>query len=276
MSEKNSKYVAIDGTVIKFRRNNVFLGLSNLRDFTWTPRVSNNKITGFDTEILSQKSIPIYIKGNNPELRNFVFETFEKDVLYKKANPKTRKSGRLYIGDYYICGFFISNTNSPYLHQSIYLKRDMTFVATSKWIKEQRFTFIAKKEQTEIPGHDYPFDFPIDFGSSYITPKFDNDALLSSKFKLTINGPVCSPIIYINNNPYNVDTVVEDGETLTIDSMNKEVYITRQNGKIQNCFSLRSTGIFEPIAAGRGQIIYSENVNIELIIYDERSEPKWI
>lgn len=276
MSEKKSKYVSIDGTVIEFRKNKIYLGLSNLRDFAWTPRVSNNRITGFDAEILAQKSVPIYIEGRNFELRNFVFETFEKDVLYKKANPKTKKSGKLFIGDYYICGFFIANTNSPYLNHSRYLKREMTFVATSRWIREQRFTYIADEERIEIPGHDYPFDFPIDFGSRYIVPKFENNALVSSKFKLTINGPVCSPIIYINDNPYNVDVVVEPGETLTIDSFNKEIYITKANGKTQNCFAFRSNGIFEAIVSGKGKIVYSNDCNIELIIYDERSEPKWI
>lgn len=279
MSE-SAKYVAIDGTELIFRDNGtLFMGLSNLRHFSRTAYLRNNRIYSFKKEASSVIPVPIYITSSDTEYRNKVFEVFERDVLYKNKHPTTKLAGRIYIGDYFLPGFFCSSEPGNYLVNHRVLKKTMSFVTDAEaWLKEEKFTFIGTMPQTDESGLDYSHDYPMDYRASFKNFVFENNSVGESKFEMIISGPIVNPSVAINDNIYNVDVTLSDNEFLTIDSFNKQVFLTASNGSIINCFNERNRGsnIFEPIAAGTNVVTFNQSINMQLTLIHERSEPEWI
>lgn len=279
MSE-SAKYVAIDGTELIFRDKGVlFMGSSDLRHFSRQAYLRNNRVYSFKKETSTVISVPIYITTSDPDYRNKIFEVFEKDVIYKNKHPTTKLSGRIYIGDYFLPGFFCSSALGTYLVNHKVLKKTMSFVTDAEgWIREEKFTFIGTAVQSEESGLDYLHDYSLDYGISFSNFVFKNNAVGDSKFVIKISGPVVNPSITINNNVYNVNVTLSNNELLTIDSFNKEVYLTTSNGKNTNCFSERNinSNIFEPISPGTNVITFNQKINMELTLIQERSEPEWI
>ena len=86
------------------------------------------------------------------------------------------------------------------------------------WIKE-KFLSYSIFEGTENGFLKFPFDFPFEFsGQKKGVATLNNDHYVEVDFKLTIYGPVVNPIIYIGDNPYKINTTVEENEYLVIDS----------------------------------------------------------
>ena len=71
---------------------------------------------------------------------------------------------------------------------------------------------------------------------------------------------------------------LSDNEYLTIDSMTKTIVLTKYDGQKENCFHLRNreSYIFEPIPPGENIITWNGAFGFDVILLDERSEPKWI
>lgn len=277
MSEK-AKYVSIDGTEVNFSRNNLYMGESNLRSYSRSVNLKNNQVFSITKDKFSPIQIPVYIKSNSAEFRNRFFEIIEKDVIYKNENPKSKKTGRLYIGDYYLPGFFISASSSYYLLMKNFLSKQLVFVPSHEnWIREKVFTIFGSDSSEEDVGIEFPFDFPFDYESNNKLTVINNDSISASKFKIIITGPAGNPCISIGNAMYNVDVYLLENEYLTIDSFNEEIFITTQSGQKVNCFSKinENFNIYEPIAPGKISISTNQNMCVEITLYQERSEPEW-
>lgn len=280
MSEK-IKYRAINGKEIIFRDNGkIFIGESALRSFRRNPIIRCSRLYGFEDEDVSGIDIPIFITTADPEFRNYVFDVFEKDLDYKKKWPKTARSGRLYIGDYYLPGFFTSSRSEYYLTHRHLLKKTMTFVPTyGKWINENKLAIVGVfNDEAELQGYDHPVDYDFDYGSSLKNYSITNNSLSACNFKIDISGPASNPSVLIGENIYNVDVTLLQGEMLTIDSRIKKVTLTSVNGQTVNCYSdcNENFDIFEKIATGYNNIAVNQNIGIEITLFQERSEPEWI
>lgn len=278
MSEK-AKYVSIDGTELNFGSNKLYMGESGIRGYNRSVNVKNNQIYSLTKDRFSLIQIPCYIKSDSTEFRNRFFDVIEKDVIYKNENPKSKKTGKLYIGDYYLPGFFISASSSYYLVMKHFLSKQLVFVPSyENWIREKKYTIVGCNTTDAEGGVEFPFDFPFDYSTNQQTVLIDNNSISKSKFKMVVSGPASNPSISIGSSLYSVDVVLLKGEFLTIDSFNEEIYVTAQNEQRINCFSKinENYNIFEPIIPGRNAVSANQNMCIELTLYQERSEPEWI
>jgi hypothetical protein len=81
----------------------------------------------------------------------------------------------------------------------------------------------------------------------------------------------------IGDNVYQVNCSIEYDEYLVIDSKEKKVLLHHANGKIETKFNDRNRDyyIFEKIPNGIVPIDWYNCSDFDVIIYDERSEPKW-
>ena len=92
---------------LEFGKGCLFVNKNDLRDFAWKITSKNDRISGFKKGIV-KKTVPVILKCSSEsegiELRNKMFEVFEKDVL---AN----KHGKIQIGDYYLRCFITGSKN---------------------------------------------------------------------------------------------------------------------------------------------------------------------
>ena len=206
-------------------------------------------------------------------MRNKLFEIAEKDILANKA-------GKFVINDYYLRGFVAGSTKSEYLYNKQYMKCNLLVQTDATgWIKETVYPFRLTKAAEGEKHLDFPYDMPFDYGNSLAIRTLNNPAFVAADFRLIIYGNALNPSIYVGDNVYSVDVEINSGEYLTIDSKSKTIVLTKIDGQKVNCYNRRNREkyIFTKIPTGNS-IVTSPNDGIafDLVVLEERSEPKWI
>lgn len=254
-----------------------FANYSTLRDYSWAYTKANNKILSFNREIRTYK-LPVIIMCNTEEegfaKRNALFEIIEKDVLAEKY-------GTIQIGAYKLQCYVKESAKAEFLYSKKHMKVTLSIVTDRPyWTKEK--TYIFNKEGIvggeEGEGFlDYPYEFEYEFANSLELMDFSNENFVHTSFKLIIYGECTNPRILLNGHVYEVYATVENGQLLVIDSVNKTVQLIDTDGTITNKFSSRNKDsyIFEKIPAGDCSLARSDNFRFDLILFEERSEPKW-
>ena len=269
---------------IEFGKNSIFLNKSDLYDFSWAITSKNNRISAL-TKGVVKKTIPVVIKCMTVEdgiaLRNRLFEVCEKDVL-------ALQHGRLIIGDYYLKCFITGSKKTDYSTHGCYMKATLTIQTDyPQWVHEKLISFrvngtvVEEDEGEQGAGEKRNFDFNADFPFDYLSPltnkTLNNTSFTDCNFKLVIYGAAKNPSVYIGGNNYQVSVDIEDGEYLIIDSISKTIQKTTAGGEVVNCFNYRNreSYIFKKIPEGNNAVAWSGDFGFDVILFDERSEPKW-
>lgn len=271
------KYINSFNETLEFGKDSIFVNENDLRDFAWGITSKNDKIIGFKKGVV-QKTIPVILncrsENEGIELRNRMFEVFEKDVLVKKY-------GKIQIGDYYLQCYITGSKKTQYLLHNSYMVVSLT-VQTDRpeWIKETTITnnnFVGGDNDNDYAFLDYSYDYLFDFSPTSEKSRILNTNFIASNFVMTIFGGVSNPAWLIGGHKYAVNVSVEQDEYLTIDSTAKTIVLTKANGEKVNCFSNRGKDsyVFEKIPAGDNEFVSSNITNFTITLLDERSEPKW-
>ena len=268
------QYINHMNEVLEFGAGKLFINENDLRDFSWSVTSKNNRISGFKKGIVT-KTMPIILKVDTVEegieLRNKLFEVFEKDVL-------AVKHGKIIIGDYYLKCFVTESTKSDYLIHKGYMKINVK-VSTDfpYWVKETTTKFNYSSIGTLGTNLDYNRDYPSDYASNMLTTALNNTNFVSSNFRMTIYGTCEKPVVTVAGHDYAVNVSLSANEFLTIDSVNKTIVKTLANGVTENCFNLRGrkSYIFEKIPADNLNVSSSANFKFDVTLLEERGEPKW-
>ena len=261
---------------INFGEDGIFVNSSDVHDYSWEVTSYNNKINAFSKGVVT-KSLPVIIACSSEEegieKRNRLMEVAEKDVLAKKR-------GRLVVNDYYMDCYITASKKEQYLKYKQFMQATLTVVTDyPSWISETTYTFGGVADP-DASGHnfDYNYDFPYDYMSAMMSQTVKNPYFTDSNFRLVIYGPTLNPAVVINGHVYNVNVTIEAGEYLVIDSMRKTITLYK-NGDVQvNCFDKRNRNsyIFEKIAIGSVPVSWEGNFVFDVVLLEERSEPKWI
>lgn len=259
---------------LEFGKGKLFVNESDLHNFSWSVTSKNDRISGFKKGIVS-KTIPIILKCDSEEeglkLRNRLFEVCEKDVL-------AVKHGKILIGDYYLKCYVTESKKSDYLLSNGYMKitikisTDMPF-----WIKESTTTFGYGKGSAGT-NLDFNRDFPSDYSSNLIGKQLNNTGFVDTNFRIVMYGACEAPGITIAGHLYEVNKAVGVNEYITIDSVNKTVVLMHSDGTTENCFKLRNKDsyIFKKIPSGLSNVSANGNFKFDIVLLEERGEPKWI
>ena len=200
---------------------------------------------------------------------------FETDV----ANNKT---GKMYFGDYYLdCCIIASDTH---VSNVLVSRTDVVLEIYSTkdwWIKEQLFSFVKANAMAEPQAENekiYSYSYPYNYGQSVGNENFYYESIKDSEFKMIVYGMVNNPQITINDHLYNVNVELNESEYLVIDSLEKSIYTVSANGTKTNVFNKRNFNsyVFEAIKQGANAVSWSGGFSFDLIVYEERSEPKWL
>ena len=201
---------------------------------------------------------------------NNISEATDVDVIEKTP-------GKLWVGDYYLeC--YITETN-PKDYDDIFYATDLELKIEAFypfWINKNTFDFhkynISSENNKKYPDR-YPYRYVNGSTGDYVINPHFTDA----NFELIIYGSVVNPQIQIGKNVYLVNITLGEGEYLRIDSRKKIIIKTDSNGGKSNAYHYRKKGteFFKKIAPGRQDLIWPGTYDFDLIIYEERSEPKW-
>ena len=271
------KYQNHANEVFEFGKDGIFVNISELYDYAWDVTKKNNRIASLDRSIVTRK-LPITIICDTEEeglkARNKLLEVAEKDVL-------AMQHGKIIIGDYYFRCFVTKSQKKNYLttkrHMTVtlYLTSDFPY-----WIKETRHvvSLLADGVEGNSGGFDYPFEYAFDYLNDVANKAVINDDFAASNFRMVINGACVDPAIHVGDHLYQVYCTVNEGEYLTIDSTSKTIILTANDGTQTNVFNSRNKDsyIFEKIKSGKNAVSWSGTFAFEIIILEERSEPRWI
>lgn len=263
------------GEEFHFDENGAFLNAGGLRDYSWKISKKNNRISTIEKDV-TQFKLNLYIiaptEAQGIELRNRLFEVVEKDVL---ANEK----GQIVVGDHYLPCFVTASSKSDYLKSERCMKATLTVQTDAPfWIKESQHSFYTKLTRLDYKFLDYNFDYDIDYWISGQNPRvLRNSDFTDSNFKLIIYGDCVNPSVTIGGHLYQVNVTVNSGEKVVIDSEKKTVVLIDSSRKETNIFSKRNRDsyIFKKIPAGLVAMDFDETFDFDIIIKEERSEPKW-
>ena len=156
-----------------------------------------------------------------------------------------------------------------------------------QWIKETRISFQKNgsvfSDGSEECGSgkrnlDFYVDFPYDYMSEMKGRTLNNTGFVGVNFRLIIYGAAINPVIFISGHAYQVNCQIEENEYLTIDSIAKTILLTKSDGTVENHFHQRNRGsyIFEKIPAGNNIVNWDKTFGFDVVMFEERSEPKWI
>lgn len=270
---ENSQGIQLDLLKSPYR-----LQTGNIFDYKWsyshraTVR-KTTKIKGFSKDVEEKNlllSILNYGKQAYYNAINFFAQTTEFDVV-------NNSPGKLYVGDMYLRCFIIASEKAEWesgielLDNEITLAIDYPF-----WIKEHPYYFKSSdvtSTKNKRYANKYAYRYANGLNNTYIT----NEHYTECNFHMNIYGPCVKPSVYIGGYEYHVDAILEAGERLEIDSAAETVTKVMNSGKRVNMFHYRSFGstLFQPIQTGMQNIFWDGKFDFDIILFEERSEPKW-
>lgn len=259
-----------------FGKGGVFVNYSDLHDYRWQYTADGDKISVFKRGIVT-KNIPVVVACQNADdgisIINQLMEYSEKDILVKQP-------GRLVVGQYYLPCYITGSAKSDYLAKRGYMIATLEVVTDqAAWIKETKFSFnYGSGHHSSGTDMDFNSDFPYDYSNPLSSQMVENPGFTGSNFRMVIYGECEDPHIGVGEHLYEVDCVIGSHEYLTIDSKKKTVILTKQNGTTENKFRYRNreSYIFEKIPSGETLVSWDGDYKFDIILYEERSEPKWI
>lgn len=245
-------------------------------DYEWDPETVSqkmgDKVTGF-TKKAKTYSLTLTVRGKLEERKSLIDELtneFEHDII--NITP-----GRIFFGGWYIDCYIknkttgISGTWNNWTELSVGAYCPYPF-----WIRETPYYFKAA-EITSTNNKRYAGRYAYRYANGLNNTYIINDHYAESNFRMVIYGPCVKPSVYIGGYEYHVDITLEAGEYLEIDSAAETVTKYMVSGIRVNAFNNRSfqNNIFRPIQPGQQDISWDGSFDFDLILFEERSEPRW-
>lgn len=266
------KYVNSNLQEINLNSEPYKLLVSDLLDYNWEVISSNNKIQGFGYSVKEKKiSIDISHTRNFDARKNMniLTDLFEKDIM--NGVP-----GRLYIDDQYMNCYIKSSKKANWETDQIILCEYGMITDYPFWTKESVHIF-KSSEISSTNNKRYPGRYGYRYANGLNNASINNSHYVESNFKLLIYGKCINPTVIIGGNIYKVHTLIEEGERLEINTKDKTVIKIKNNGDKENLFNSRNKEnyIFQKISSGLNSVNWNGDFDFDIVLYEERSEPKW-
>lgn len=278
-------YECSDGTIINFMSDTISAEspetlLHNEWNYTTISGVGGvARIKRFYKDA-QESPLTLQILADNADQYNEIMEQmhrcFEQDV-------RALQPGRIWWNEYYKECFIVEADYDEFEELFEAVKKKMTVLSVSPyWTRKHSFSFTASPE---VEGAlDYPYDYGYDIGTGFdydradVVEFLDNGTVCDSNFEIIFYGPVENPQVVIGGHYYTLYTNLATGEYATVNSRTKKIRKYSNNGAEENIFHTRDKDsyIFQKIPAGRITVNKARELGVDIILYDERGEPRWI
>lgn len=262
--------------VFNFGVDGIFVNTNELHDYEWEVTKKNNKISSLDYSVVDRK-LPVVIicetEAQGIQARNRLHEVVEKDVL-------ALQHGQIMVGDYYFKCYVTKSQKKEYLLTKRHMQLDLTLTSDQPyWVKETTNVFrkLGEGSDGSSANLDYPHDYSFDFFSGMGNKTLNNTGFVPTNFRMVVYGACKNPAVYVSGHLYQVNCSLEAGEYLTVDSVTKKIFKTAVDGSTVNLFNVRERDsyIFEKIPVGNNTVLWEGDFGLDIILLEERSEPKW-
>lgn len=248
--------------------------ITPLFGWEWEYETSQNRISSFTRGKKSRKikiSVFADTKEEFNDIMNKMHDIIEFDILNKTP-------GKLWCDGYYMKCYLIEAEMEDYEEEYDTVDGELRVETMQPvWILEKSFLFkktlIVSTDNKRYPGYKYPYRYANGLSKLDIL----NDHFSECNFKIIIYGSIVNPLIIIGGYRYYVEIVLEEGEYLEIDSANQTVIKVMNSGIRVNCFHNRDkkNSVFRKIQKGRQEVSWSGKFDFDVVLFQERSEPKW-
>lgn len=249
---------------------------TTLFDNEWeyiTQGINNLKIAIFKKSLV-QKNFSLKIRGDDiPDYYdnlNYLLSVFEEDIYNVKA-------GKLYFNDWYLECFVIGTERPEKYLVNNYSVSNFTIVSEDgMWTKTKQNLYRISNRNANQTGYDFPYDFSIDYQNSLNNSFIINESYRPTDFELIIYGKCENPEFSIADNTYSFNVILEKGEYLKVNSIDKTI-LKYSNGEVSNEFSSRGIDfdVFTPIPSGKSTIVWEADFDFDITILQQRNEPLW-
>lgn len=278
------RYVNSLGAEFIFNIENNRLNKSDIRDYEWNYIEQFNKVKAFNSTMKTRNIVVTFFERLYYMYHNEVYYKAQDLYAITDVDVRTLKSGKLYIGDYYINCYIVGSAKQEY-DNGVIIRETLSVLSDFRWIKEVNKTFGGATPYEPTPGErDYPYDYKWDYVIGNNARRLFSDSIAPFDFRIIFQGPAESPMLKVQARnevkTYQVFTKLEMGEYLAVDSYEKTIIKTKVNGEKINEFGKRDRNhyIFDkmPVNGGNSIIIFEPGSIVSITAYVERSEPKWI
>ena len=266
-------YINHKNDQIDLDTDEIVLQYHEFYDYSWDVIMRNGIISGF-SRTSSTMPLTVVICPDTWERYRQISEYFYEVIEYDIVN---NVPGRLYIGEYYLKCFISSDKKTDaFMGVPIQVKNLTIVTDYPHWIHEKEYSF-KTTDITSTNNKIYPHRYSYRYANGLSNMAILNDHFKECNFRMIIYGPVVNPQIIIGGYKYYVEIVLEDGEYLEIDSTNNTVTKVMVTGIKVDCFHNRSKkdNVFRPIQTGSQQVSWSGRFNVDILLLQERSEPRW-
>lgn len=188
------------------------------------------------------------------------------------------KPGKLWWNDFYKEVFAVTTENGSFEELMESVERTISFISVYPyWIKKSTFQYLPYN--SVIGALDYPMDYGFDYDQSEIIETIRNDYIDAANFEIIFYGPCINPNITVGEHVYALYVALNQGEYAVINSKTKKITKYSITGEEENIFHLRDKEnyIFEKIPADSSiTLMKSNDLGVNISIFDERGEPDWI
>lgn len=267
-NNRNETFILGDAT-------GVFLDESDLFNYEWEPLESQGSIVRVTRELEKKKIKLLFLNDTDPSMINTFLDIVDYDT-------RTCQPGVLVVDGYQRHCLFTASEAEDYMWKPGLMYRETTCVMIdSDWIKPNVYTFFGNGESGEVGDLDFAFDYSHDYGMSNASTRIVNGNTSPSDFILRVYGQISNPVITIGDNIYRINTSIDLGCYVEINSAKKTIEKIMHYGNRVNIFDAASIGkrgsgeyIFEQIAPGLNNVTCPANNRVDIEVLEGRSEPK--
>ena len=271
------KYVTSTGTEYSIKSSSLRLRNAAFHAYEWTPEVRERKygerVTEFRKDPVEYEA-EITVQGTLEERRALLDElssAFDRDIY--RLRP-----GRLYFNEHYIECFARESETSENDGQGQDSRKITIYAPYPFWIHENTYDF-EPTTQAESDWLDYAYGYNYDFTPRQMNARtVKNDGVTDANMKITMYGPCATPYVVINGNQYKINITMQAGEYLEIDTKDRTIIKKEVNGREVNEFNARertSGSFFQKLTPGKATAIWPGTFGVNIVVYEERSEPAW-
>lgn len=269
------KYTSSNGQTYDLKVGHFRTREADYHDYAWIPQVVKQQyganVYRFDREA-KVYTATMSVFGSDAERRTFLnllHAAFDHDIV-------TMTPGRITHGEYYIECFI---TESSTYYDEPWTQNVLKIYCPYPFWRRDIKNDLRASEAFEYQYLDYPYGFKYDYKATL--PGYSsihNPGIKPADWKLIIKGYADNPYVVIGDMTVGVNSIIGEQEKLIISSKEKTVIKITTNGDVVNLFNrrIKSHSIFEPLPFGHINVMWSGLYDIELTVYEERSEPLWI
>lgn len=272
-------YVNSAGVKLSLDHAPYFTEKSDLYDFSWNIGFASSPLRDGGKAVSRRRpnnvrEMTLYVYADTKEEFDKAMNTLA-DVI--SVDVEELSPGRLYAGGQYLSCFISAGEKTLSKDWPYCVKMTLSvFPQNPCWCTERKFSLNFRTE-TDERGLKYPAKYAYRYSSLTREANIVNDHYAASPMIIRIFGPAENPGFYIGGVAMGLDITLAQGEQAVIDQTERSIYKISALGERTNIFNnrLKNGNIFTYAPTGVSLIECSDELNMDITLIKQRSEPQW-